>query len=119
MMTVDVTTRTAQANVIGAAAVNGHLYIKSGLHQLLVDISLGATPFAAAAAGVTSLAAAVSAVAVSTGTAVYFQLCRSDLSLILSGSVRSAAGDLTLSDTYIVVGDTITIDALSYVAPEA
>lgn len=119
MLLIDATIRTAQADVVGAAAANGRIYLKSGFGQLLASITLGATPFAAAVAGVTSLAAPVSAVAVLTGTAVYFELRRTDLSLILSGSVGSAAGDLILSDTYIVVGDTISVDALSYVAPEA
>lgn len=119
MLLVDPTILTSQADVVGSAAANGHLYIKSGAGRLLVDIALGATPFAAAVAGVASLVAPVSAVAAATGTAVTFELRRSSLSLIVVGSVGSAAGELVLSDTYIVVGDTISIDALSYVAPEA
>lgn len=119
MLSVDTTILTAQADVVGAAAANGHLYIKSGPGQLLVDVPLGATPFAAAVAGVASLVDPVSAVAAANGTAVTFELRRSDLSLILTGSVSVSAGDLILSDTYIVAGDTINIDALSYVAPEA
>lgn len=119
MLSIDATIRTSQANIVRTAAVNGHLYIKTGRGQLLVDIPLGAAPFAAAADGVVQLTDPVSAVAAYTGTASYFELRRSNHTLILSGSVSSTAGDLVLSDTYIVVGDTVIVDTLSYVAPEA
>lgn len=119
MLLLDLTIRTAQADVVGTAAINGTLVVKSGAGQTLVTVLLGATPFLPAVAGIASLASPVSAVAVLGGTATYFELYRSDVSLILRGSVGVAAGDLLLTDTVIVAGDTISIDALSYVAPEA
>jgi hypothetical protein len=119
MLLLDLTIRNAQADVVGTAAINGTLVIKSGQGQTLVTIPLGATPFLPAVDGVAGLAGPVAAVAVLSGTASYFELYRSDVSLILRGTVGVAAGDLLLTDTVVVVGDTVSVDALSYVAPEA
>ncbi|MFA6132480.1 MAG: hypothetical protein WC869_00535 [Phycisphaerae bacterium] len=118
MLFADVSLLNAQAQVVRDAAVNGTLILKSGTGQTLATFALGAAPFAAPINGVINLATPLLATAVFTGTATYFELYRSDLSLILRGSVGIAAGDLVLTDTAVVTGYSIRIDTLAYVAPE-
>jgi len=117
MLSIDITTRNAQAEVVRTAAVNGFVSIKTSHGQELARVSLGATPFNAASGGVTSLAAGHTATAVLAGTASYFELLRSDLSVILTGSIGVGVGDLQVDNSAVVIGDTFSLDGLSYVAP--
>lgn len=119
MLTLDVSIRNAQAEAVRTAAANGSLLIKSGAGNTLCTIALGSSPFAAAANGGIALNGTLSGVAGLGGTATYFELRRSDASLILQGTVSSIAADLILSTTTIQVNDTITVSSLAYYVPAA
>ena len=118
MLYADVSLRNAQAEDFRTAAVNGSIVIKSSTGQTLVTIALGSTPFNAASGGGVSLAAAQSGVAAASGKASYFELYRSNSTLVVRGSIGSAAGDLVLSSTTITSGDTVQITALAYYVPQ-
>ena len=117
MLALDMAIRNAQAEVVRAAAVGGSILVKDGRGQALVTVALGATPFNAAAGGKIELAASHTGTAVYSSTAVYFEMYTSAVELILTGSVGVTAGDLMVSDTVVNTGDTLSLDALAYVAP--
>lgn len=119
MLSIAVSIRNAQAQVVATAAANGSIVIKSGTGQTLSTIPLGATPFSAPSNGAVALAAPVFGPVSASGTATYFELYSSTSSLILSGTCSVSSGDLVLTDVAMLVGDTVNIDTFAYVAPEA
>ena len=119
MLTVDVSTLNAQAEVVRTASANGAVILRTSTGVQLASVPLGATPFSPASGGSTSLTANHTAVATASGSATHFELRRSDDSLILTGSVGLGVGDLRLTDTLVNAGDTVSLDALTYVAPGA
>jgi hypothetical protein len=119
MLITDLSIRNAQAEVVRAAAANGIVIVKTAYNREVVRVSLGANSFGAAVGGVTSLLAGHTGVVTRAGTAAQFELRRQDLSLILSGGVGVGVGDLRVDNTAVAVGDTFSLDGLSYVAPGA
>ncbi len=119
MLLLDVSMRNIQADAVAAESANGFLVIKSSTGQTLVTAQLPAAPFNPAASGAIELAAPVAGVAVASGVASYFELYRAGMTLILRGTVGSQAGDIVLTSTTINVTDTVSIDNLTYVVPEA
>lgn len=119
MLNVDVSIRNAQADLVAAEADSGFVVVKSGTGQTLCTANLPATPFNTAVDGTVELANPVLATVTVTGVAAYFELYRANMTLILTGSVSAVAGDMLVSDTSFVLGDTLNIEALAYVAPGA
>lgn len=119
MLFLDTSIRNAQAEAVRLAAVNGYINVKSGTGQTLVHLLMGGAPFNPASSGGVSLVSMLSAVATLAGKASYFELFRSDNSLILRGTVGNNAGDIVLSSVNIRLGDTVQLTALSYYTPAA
>jgi hypothetical protein len=82
---------------------------------LLVTLTMNATAFGAAVAGVTTANAITSGVAVAAGTATWFRLLKSDGTTVLwDGSVDTSNANLVIPSTAIAVGITVSATAFTH-----
>jgi hypothetical protein len=113
-----------EANALAALCNSGQLKIYDGTQpatgdtaittqNLLVTLTLNATAFAAAAAGVLTANAITSGTAGASGTASWFRLFQSDgTTAMWDGSVGTADANLIIPSTSITSG--VTIGATSF-----
>lgn len=124
------TAANAAVNGVTALANSGKLRIYDGsqpanantavtTQNLLAELTLGATAFGAAAAGVATANAITSATAALTGTAAWFRVLKSDGSTVLfDGSVGTSGCDLNLATTSIVANATVSVSSFTFTEPE-
>jgi hypothetical protein len=117
-------TRTAAADTIvdrvDAGGGAGKLKIRDAANVVLATIALPATAFSAAVAGVATLLGVPlsDTSADATGTAANFVITDSADVTIFGGSVTATGGggDLTVDNTSIVAGQTVTVTGFTYTA---
>lgn len=120
------TAANAACDAMAALANSGRLKVYDGTQPatantavttqtVLADLTMNATAFGAAVAGVaTANAITQDSSADATGTATWFRLYKSDNStVILDGSVGTSGCDLNLSTTSIVAGAAVSITAFT------
>lgn len=113
--------RTAIANLIddqvNAGSTYGKLKILTSGDSVLVTITLQDPAFGAANTGVITLAGVpLSNTAAGTGTAAKFTVTDSDDNIIFTGSVGTSGTDLTIDNTSINTGQTVTVSSMTYTA---
>ncbi len=120
-LSVTVATKNAQLNAYGANFNSGLLKIYAGTvpadadaaltsQTLLGTQTMGATAFAAAAAGSMSANPITQGNAVATGTASFYRAYKGDgTTVIEQGTVGTSGADLNLNTTSIVNGGPIQI----------
>jgi hypothetical protein len=83
---------------------------------LLAEITLPASPWAAASGGVKAKANSWSVAAVAAGTAAHYRLKNAGDTRRIDGTVTitGGGGDLTLDNTNIAVGQTVTMNSFQY-----
>jgi hypothetical protein len=121
------TAANAAADAVCALANSGKLRIYDGTQAatadtaigaqvLLAELTLNATAFGAAVAGVATANAITSdSSADATGTATWFRVVKSDGTTVLfDGSVGTATANLILNTTSIVSGAIIAVSSLTY-----
>jgi len=83
---------------------------------LLVEITLPATPWAAASGASKAKSGVWSAVAVGAGTAAHYRLKNAGDTRRIEGTVTATAGggDCEIDNTIIAIGQTITVSAFAY-----
>jgi glutamate synthase domain-containing protein 3 len=107
--TVNIYTGTQPANCDTALSGN----------TLLVTLTLSATAFSAASAGVKTANAITSGVAVATGTATFFRAFKSDgTTAVIDGSYGTATTDMIGPTTTINSGDTVSCSSWTVSFPE-
>lgn len=121
------TAANAAADAVCALANSGKLRIYDGTQPatadtaittqtLLAELTLNATAFGAASAGVATANAITSdASADATGTASWFRVLKSDGTTVLfDGSVGTSGCNLNLNTTSIVAAAAVAVSALTY-----
>lgn len=121
------TAANAAADAVCALANSGKLRIYDGAQPatadtaittqtLLAELTLNATAFGAASAGVATANAITSdASADATGTASWFRVLKSDGTTVLfDGSVGTSGCNLNLNTTSIVAAAAVAVSALTY-----
>jgi hypothetical protein len=113
------TLRNAQADAITTAVgASGLLNIYDGTRPasggtattLLAQLTLNSTFAPAASGGVLTLnAVTADTSANATGTATWFRITTSGATFVMDGSVGEGSGDLSLDETSIVAGGTVSI----------
>jgi|ERR1041384_1100185 hypothetical protein len=83
---------------------------------LLVEITLPATPWSAASAGVKAKNGTWSAAGSAAGTAAHYRLKNAGDTHRVEGTVTltGAGGDLTLDNTNIAIGQVVTVSTFTY-----
>lgn len=80
----------------------------------LAILTMGATAFGGASAGVATANAITGALADASGTAVWFRLYKSDATtVILDGSVGTSSADLVLDNVVITSGQLVSVSSLT------
>lgn len=126
-ITLNTTLKNSLLDGIDAVFNSGTLVIYTGAAPgagnaatgtTLVTITLAADSFAAASSGSKAKSGTWSATATGTGTAGYFRLINSGATQILEGTVTATGGggDITLDNTSISTGQTVTISTFSLTA---
>lgn len=123
-------TQNRQADSLGSTFYGGgNLKIYSGSQPatadtgatgtLLCTITLPATPFGAAVAGVASKSGTWSGVAVAGGTAGYFRIQTSGNTTPIDGAITATGGggELELDTTTIVNGQSVVISSFTLTQP--
>ncbi len=123
--------RNAAANAIAALANSGKLRIYSGTQPLtpetgiggstlLAELTMNATAFGSAAAGVITANAITSdTTADATGTAAWYRLWQSDGTTPLwDGTVGTATSDMIMNSVAIQSGALVSCTALTYTLPQ-
>lgn len=116
-------TRDAIANLVddqcNAGSGAAKLKIRDGSNVVLATITLADPAHGAASSGVIALAGLPKSdtSADATGTAANFIVTDSDDNTVYAGSVGEGSGDLSLDNTDINAGQTVTITAGGYTAP--
>jgi hypothetical protein len=124
------TLRNAQLDQIATAiGATGHLAIFTGTQPAncatattgttLVDITLPASPMAAASSGSVAKSGTWSGTASGTGTAGYYRIFSSGTltgGCVLQGTVGSSASDINLDNTSIASTQTVTISTYTVTA---
>jgi len=98
----------APANV--AAAATG---------TLLVTLTGNATAFGSASAGALTAGAITSGVAAATGAAGYFRIATSGGTDVVQGTVNTSGADITINNTSIASGQTVSASSLVITATGA
>lgn len=127
---IGVAVQNRQADSLGSTFYGGgNLKIYSGSQpatadtapsgNLIVTITLPATPFAAASSGVIAKSGTWSGVAGATDTAGWFRIQTSGNTHPLDGSVTATAGggELELDDVTITSGQTVTVSSFTITQP--
>lgn len=124
------TAANAAADAIAPLANSGKLRIYDGSQPananagigaatLLAELTMNATAFGAAAAGVITANAITSGTAAATGTAAWFRIWKSDgTTSLMDGSVGTSGCDLNLNSTAIQSGATVSVTSLTYTQTE-
>ena len=81
--------------------------------NLLVTLTLNATAFGAAVAGVLTANAITSGTAVFSATATWARICKSDGTAVFDGSVDTASANIILNATGIVSGATVSCSSMT------
>jgi hypothetical protein len=114
---------------VGTTNTTGRLRIYTGTKPganntatgtLLVEIPLQNPAYAASASGTAALAGTpLSAAAVAAGVAGWFRLVNRDVAGVLDGTVTATGGggDLTLDNTNIATGQTVSVSSLNLTEP--
>jgi len=128
-MKVAINTRNVELNALAALANSGTIAIRTGTQPatpetavtgtLLATLTMNATAFGAAAAGVITAAAITGdTTADATGTATWFRMWKSDgTTAILDGSVGTSGADLNLNSVDIQAGADVEITSLTITLP--
>jgi hypothetical protein len=106
---------------VGSADANGDMQIatSSGFTTILSTVQFSNPAFGDATGGIaTANAIAADTSAANTGTPTYFRVRDRDNAEIFRGTVTltGGGGDMQLSSTNIVAGDTVTITSMTYTA---
>lgn len=119
--------RNAQANAFGDLWNNGKIQIRTGGQPadpddaasgtLLVEITLPADAFGAAASAVISKSGTWSAAAVASATAGWARFISSDTLKTFDVTVGEAGDDLTIDEEDIVSGNIITVTSFTFTVP--
>lgn len=124
------TAANAAANAIAALANSGKLRIYDGAQpanantavgtqNLLAELTLNATAFGGAVAGVCTANAITAAAAALSGTAAWFRVVESGGTTVLfDGSVGLSGANLNLNALAIAAGATVSVTALTLTATE-
>lgn len=125
------TAANAAVNAVTALANSGFLRIYDGIQAvdantpvstqvLLAELTLNATAFAAAVAGVaTANAITADASANATGTATWYRVVKADGTTVLfDGSVGTSGANLNLNSTAISIGANVAVTSLTYTQSE-
>lgn len=125
--TLSTAARTAACDaVVDLLDVGGtaKLRLQSAASAYLCDITLAAPAFGAAAAGVATAAGlpktGTGTAAAGTGTAcTKFEMCKSDNTVIYSGTVTvtGGGGDITLDNVSIAENQTVSVTSLTHTQP--
>jgi hypothetical protein len=84
-------------------------------NTLLAQLTMSATAFGSAAAGVATAAAITQdSSADAAGTATFFRILSGGATVILQGSVGTSAADLNLNSTAISAGAAVSVSSLTY-----
>jgi len=81
--------------------------------NLLVELTLNATAFPAAVAGVLTANAITSGTAGASGTATWARICKSDATPVFDGSVDTASANIVLNSTAITSGANVSCSSLT------
>jgi hypothetical protein len=105
-------------DLVDAGAGAGKLKIRAS-GTLLAEITLADPAFGAASAGVATGASfpRSDTSADASGTADNYQITDSDDNVIISGTVGEGSGDISLDNTDIAAGQTVTINSLTHTQP--
>lgn len=95
----------------GAQPATGDTAI--GAQVLLVTLTLNATAFGAAAAGVLTANAITSGTAAATGTATWARITKSDDTAVFDGSVGTADANIILNSVAISSGASVSCSSLT------
>lgn len=108
----------AVVDLIDAGSGAGLLKIKDG-STVLATITLADPAFGAASNGVATGASfpRSDTSADAAGDADNFELTDSDNNVVISGSVGQGSGDISLDNTNIATGQTVTISSLTHTQP--
>lgn len=115
--------RTAVADsidaLVNAGSTFGKLKILTSANAVLATVTLQKPAFGSASSGVITLAGTpLSATAAGDGTAAKFSVTDSDDNIIFTGScgLSGSSPDLTIDNTSIITGQTVTVTAHAYTA---
>lgn len=96
----------------------GKLKILTSGDSVLATVTLQDPAFGSASSGVITLQGTpLSTTATGDGAAAKFTCTDSDNNIIFTGSVGLSASDLTIDNTSILTGQTVTISSMTYTAP--
>jgi hypothetical protein len=126
---VSAATRNLMLNAGLAAANGGSIAIYSGAqpanadtalsgNTLLAQLSMSATAFANASAGVATANAITSANPSNAGTATWFRIYKSDgTTAVCDGSVGTSSADCIIGTTNIILGASVSVSSCTYSLP--
>ena len=121
----------AEADVWGSQLDSGSIKIYDGTapanpqtaittQTLLVSISFSATAFPSAIGGVITLASAINGTIVSTATAGWARLYKTDgTTVVCDATVGLTSADVILDDLDLVLDDIAEVQSMSYTRPES
>lgn len=120
-ITHSTTVRSAIANLIddqvNGGSSFGKLKILTSGDSVLATITLQDPAFGSASSGVITLAGVpLSNTASGSGTAAKFTVTDSDDNIIYTGSVGTSGADITIDNTSIISGQTVSVSAHTYTA---
>lgn len=98
------------------AGTEGTLEIQAGA-TVLATFTLANPAFGDAAAGVATLNSVSDVTASATGTADSFEVKDADGDVVYDGTVAESGGDLTITNTDINSGDTVSITSHTFTVP--
>ena len=125
-----ITSRNAELNALAALANSGILRVYDGTQPAtpetavssqvkLAELTMNATAFASASAGVLTANAITSATCLASSTAAWYRLLKSDGTTVLwDGSVGTASADLIFTSVAFASGTTISVSSLTYTLPQ-
>ncbi len=121
-----ITSRNAELNALGPLANSGKLRIYSGTQPatpetstaetLLAELTMNATAFGSASAGVITAASITDdSDADATGTAAWYRLLKSDGTTVLwDGSVGTSSADLIMNSVAIQIHARVSVTSFTY-----
>ena len=108
----------AVVDLVDAGSGAGKVRIRAS-STLLAEITLADPAFGAASTGVATGASfpRSDSSADASGTADNYQILDSDNNVIISGTVGEGSGDISLDNTDIAAGQTVTLSSLTHTQP--
>jgi hypothetical protein len=97
----------------------GKLILQESGPSTLATLTFNSTAFGDASTGVATLVVspAISATASATGTASLFSMQQNDDTEVISGTVATSGGDITIDNTSVTSGQTVNLNSLTVTVP--